>query len=282
LARDAIGKSSYLTELVEPCGALPRKCLFIYLFGEASLSGEEAIQVRAGNSTESEGRPNELRPRPLRSFLEQLREGGPTRERDRGVLKFEEIRDLRGDAHEFSEEERRETAELLWNCSKSNLNIPPVNRDYAPSEQWTAALIARVTLETEVWRKVTERRRGYVGRDMADLRLQWDLRRMRMMRTTRLVDQVRGWEQDELKKMGQKRLERLGSRGNLVYLKRKGTEQEVRDEFSGSDQAVEGDRDAELMNVDRNVQEDEVLLGTGERTVEFITRHNDVSSVQGA
>jgi hypothetical protein len=25
-------KLCYLTELVEPCGALPRKCLFIYLF----------------------------------------------------------------------------------------------------------------------------------------------------------------------------------------------------------------------------------------------------------
>jgi hypothetical protein len=26
-------RGAYLTELVEPCGALPRKCLFIYLRG---------------------------------------------------------------------------------------------------------------------------------------------------------------------------------------------------------------------------------------------------------
>jgi hypothetical protein len=61
----------------------------------------------------------------------------------------------------------------------------------------------------------------------------------------------------------------------LDHLKWRETEQEVRDGSSGSDQAVEGDRDAELLNEDRTVQNgtqgDQVLLGTGERTSEFVS-----------
>jgi hypothetical protein len=77
---------------------------------------------------------------------------------------------------------------------------------------------------------------------------------------TSLSDQIHGWEQDELKKMEQERLEPFGTRRPLDHLKWNATEQEVQDGSSGSDQAV-----------DRNDHDgsdgDQVLLGTGERTL---------------
>jgi hypothetical protein len=39
----------YLTELVEPCGALPRKCLFIYLFQPDRMAGAQSHWNMSGD-----------------------------------------------------------------------------------------------------------------------------------------------------------------------------------------------------------------------------------------
>jgi hypothetical protein len=50
----------YLTELVEPCGALPRKCLFIYLdefWGRADLDANEELERWSSAATGSGDSP---------------------------------------------------------------------------------------------------------------------------------------------------------------------------------------------------------------------------------
>jgi hypothetical protein len=54
------------------------------------------------------------------------------------------------------------------------------------------------------------------------------------------MEQIRAWEQDELKKIAQERQDMLGSRPHLDHLKRKVVGQGVHEESAGSDHVVEG------------------------------------------
>jgi hypothetical protein len=76
-----------------------------------------------------------------------------------GNLVFEKIRDLRGDAQNFSVEERRATAEWIWYHSR--LFLPPVEGiEVLREEGWTGASTTRAILEVEGWsRYVMEHRR---------------------------------------------------------------------------------------------------------------------------
>jgi hypothetical protein len=96
-----------------------------------------------------------------------------------------------------------------------------------------------------------------------------------------LKEQVRKWEQDEMQKIERERQELFGSGqgSHLDHLSRKVGTQEDHDGISELNQAVEGDRDAKLLGVDQNVQNDvqngsqanRVTLGTGEAQSELMS-----------
>jgi hypothetical protein len=216
-----------------------------------------------------------------------------------GRLVFEEIRDLKRDAQDFSVEERKATAEWLRDHSRLSIYSSPVEAAgyQLEGERWTAALIVRAEIEIDDWtRYITERRRENSSLDAR--RHQWNERRRGMIfeRRNRLfvaneevptVDQVRAWEHDEVEKMEQGRLANVGTGRHLDHLTRTVPEQEVRE----TDQVNEGiqndgqndydDHASEMRNyVDRNgydgLQGDQVS-GTGGRTLGFtgVVRQRD-------
>jgi hypothetical protein len=78
-----------------------------------------------------------------------------------GVLILGKIRNLRGDEHVFEVTERRQIAWSLWHEVKAGLCQPPIETwNYAPPEQWTAALITKVAWATlACWANFQPRKR---------------------------------------------------------------------------------------------------------------------------